>query len=160
MSSAFDRVFTRGLQSSTPRKTEVLRPASIHPRIPVGCAALRLRTRFTVFADRGARSRPLLNTRSNAPTSRAQRMRACSPTADAQTPHHRQTGKRVSETSASTPVNAFELRPGSFGHLSRVTDVIESAAWIPARTTFRVRVVFTMRERSGPFVTSMVRATF
>ena len=97
-------------------ENRALRPASIYPRIPVGCAAVMLRTRFTVFADRGARSRPFVNTRPSTHT-QGHRMRACRLTADAQTPR-RWTGKRASEAAASTSVNAFELRRVSLDVLS------------------------------------------
>jgi hypothetical protein len=53
----------------------VLRLALIYPRIPVGCAAIRLRTRFTVFADRVARSRPFVNTRPSATESHSRAFR-------------------------------------------------------------------------------------
>src|SRR5215471_21249960 len=47
-------------------ENRALRLASIYPRIPVGYAAVTLRTRFTGFADRATRSRPLVNTRPSA----------------------------------------------------------------------------------------------
>jgi hypothetical protein len=56
------RVSTHGLQFDGAEK-RALRRASSHPRIPVGCAAVTLRTRFTVFADRAAHSRPFVDTR-------------------------------------------------------------------------------------------------
>ena len=59
-------VFTPGLQSSKAAENRVLRGASIYPRIPVGCAAVMLRTRFTVSAARGSRSRPVVNTQPSA----------------------------------------------------------------------------------------------
>jgi hypothetical protein len=46
MKHALGRVFTPGLQFDNAEK-RVLRLASIYPRIPVGCAAVTLRTRFS-----------------------------------------------------------------------------------------------------------------
>ena len=65
--AARPRIHSRAPKLDT-AENRVLRTASIYPRIPVGCAALTLRTRFTVFADRGARSRPFVNTRPTAQT--------------------------------------------------------------------------------------------
>jgi hypothetical protein len=44
----------------------VLRQVSIYPRSSMSCAAVRLRTRFIVFADHGAHSRRVVNTRPTA----------------------------------------------------------------------------------------------
>jgi hypothetical protein len=106
-------VFTHGLQFDDVEK-RVLRVAAIYPRSSVSCAAVTLRTRFTAFADHVAHSRPLANTRPidglaaraaprapNAGISGRGRLRS--------TPRLRR-GKRASEASASTSVNAFELR--------------------------------------------------
>jgi hypothetical protein len=57
-----ERVFTPALQFDNAEK-RVLHAASIYPRSSVSCAALTFRTRFTVFADRVAHSRAVVNTR-------------------------------------------------------------------------------------------------
>jgi hypothetical protein len=57
-----DRVFTPGLQFDNAEK-RVLRLVSIYPHSSVSCAAVKLRTRFTTFADRVAHSRPPAKTR-------------------------------------------------------------------------------------------------
>jgi len=55
-----DRMFTPGLQFDDVEK-RVLRRASIYPRSSVSCAAVTFRTRFTVYADHVAHSRPFVN---------------------------------------------------------------------------------------------------
>ena len=130
-------------------ENRALRRASIYPRIPVGCSAVTLRTRFTIFANRGPRSRPFVNTRPSADTQCSSRMRACWPRADAQTPH-RWIGKRASEGSASTSASAFELSRINSDVLSRVTDAASSQGLVDALASeYRSESAFPASEQEG-----------